>query len=114
MHDTFHQQHFTHLLKKFSERLDELLLEVRHYEPQLLPVELLDEIATTTGELMLVLQDHLSGRNTSELSHRAASHARHLREDVRSRELPNEQLAVAIGALSEEVNLIIREDKRAA
>jgi hypothetical protein len=114
MHDTFHQQHFTHQLKRFSERLDDLLMEVRHYEPQLLPVELLDEIATTTGELMLLLKDHLTGQYTSELSHKAASHARHLREDVRSRELPNEQLAVALCNLSEEVNLIIREDKRAA
>jgi len=114
MHDTFHQQHFTQLLKKFSDRLEDLLLEVRHYEPQLLPVELLDEIATTTGELMLVLKDHLSGPRTSELSDKVASHARHLREDVRSRELPNEQLALAIRNLSEEVSLIIREDKRAA
>jgi hypothetical protein len=114
MHDTFHQQHFTHLLKQFSERLDELLLEVKHYEPQLLPVELLDEIATTTGELMLLLKDHLSGQRPSELSDKVASHARHLREDVRSRELPNEQLALAIRNLSEEVSLIIREDKRAA
>jgi hypothetical protein len=114
MHDTFHQQHFTHLLKQFSGRLEELLLEVRHYEPQLLPVELLDEIATTTGELMLVLKDHLSGPRPSELSDKVASHARHLREDVRSRELPNEQLALAIHNLSEEVSLIIREDKRAA
>ena len=114
MHDTFHQQHFTHLLKKFSERLDELLMEVRHYEPQQLPVELLDEIATTTGELMLLLKDHFAGPHTSALSNQVASHARHLREEVRSRELPNDQIAVAIRDLSEEVNLIIREDKRAA
>jgi hypothetical protein len=114
MHDTFHQQHFTHLLKRFSDRLDDLLLEVRQYEPQSMPIELLDEVATTTGELMLVLKDHLSGQQTSQLSQQVASHAGHLRADVRSRELPNDQLAIAIRNLSEEVNLIIREDKRAA
>lgn len=114
MHDTFHQQHFTRRLKGFSERLDDLLMEVRHYEPQQLPVELLDEIATTTGELMLVLKDYLTGEHASALSQQAAAHARHLREDVRSRELPNDQLAFAIRKLSEEVDLLIREDKRAA
>ena len=114
MHDTFHQQHFTALLKKFSERLDDLLMEVRHYEPQQLPLELLDEIATTTGELMLLLKDRFAGPHTSALSDQVVSHARHLREEVRSRELPNDRLAIAIHDLSEEVNLIIREDKRAA
>lgn len=114
MPDTLRQQRFTRRLQQFSSKLDDLLIQVRSFEPQLLPVELIDEMATTTGELLLVLIDHQSVFGTDDLMHRVISDAQHLREKMRSRLLERGQLAEAVSALTEEVNLIIREDKRAA
>jgi predicted DNA-binding protein (UPF0251 family) len=111
MHDPLR---LTHMLEHSSQRLDQLLSDVRRFEPQLVPVELLDEIAATIGELTLVLMDHHTGHHSKEVATRLIAHAQRLRKDLRSRELSKEQIAVAIGALGEEVNRMIRQDKRAA
>lgn len=114
MPDTLRQQRFTRLLAQFSSKLDDLLVQARRFEPQQLPVELIDEMATTTGELLLVLIDHQSVFGTDGLMRRVISDAQHLREKMRSRIVEQGHLAEAVSELTEEVNLIIREDKRAA
>lgn len=114
MHGALHQQRFTQQLNQMSERLNDLLLKARGYEPQHIPLEVLDETAIIVGELTLVLSDHLAVHHTQALAHKVISHAEGLRRGVRSGELSREQLAGAIRALSEEVQLIISEDKRAA
>lgn len=78
------------------------------------PLEVLDEIAITIGELALVLSDHLAIEHTQALAREVISHAKGLRQGVRSGELSGAQLAGAVGALIEELRLIISEDKRAA
>ena len=60
MHDALHQQRFTQQLNQFSERHDDLFLNVRGYEPQHIPLEVLDETAIIVGELTLLLSDHLA------------------------------------------------------
>jgi len=114
MHDALHQQRFTQQLNQFSERLDDLLLNARGFEPQQIPLEFLDETAIIVGELTLLLSDHLAVHHTQALAHRVISQAEGLRQGVRSGALSREQLTGAISALSEEVQLIISEDKRAA
>src|SRR5215212_367002 len=114
MHEPLHQQRFTRLLYQYSERLDELLLNARQHDPKNIPLELLDEIAITIGELTLVLSDHLAVHHTQALAHQVISHAEGLRQGVRSGAVSRDQLAGAIGGLIEEVQLIILEDKRAA
>jgi predicted DNA-binding protein (UPF0251 family) len=114
MHEPLYQQRFTRLLNQFSERLDDLLLNARQYDPKHIPLEILDEIAITIGELTLVLSDHLAVHHTQALAQKVISHAEGLRQGVRSGALSKDNLAGAIGALIEEVQLIILEDKRAA
>jgi predicted DNA-binding protein (UPF0251 family) len=114
MHDPLHQQRFTEQLNMFSERLDDLILHARRFAPQHIPLEVLDEIAITIGELALVLSDHLAIEHTQALARKVISQAKGLRQGVRSGALSGEQLAGAVKALIEEVHLIIHEDKRAA
>lgn len=114
MHNAARHQRLTNLLERFSERLEELLLEVRRYETHFPPPELIDEIASTTGELMLVLVEHRNIHKTEETAPTVISHAQRLREGMRSRELRRDQIAEAVHALTQEVSLIIRKDKRAA
>jgi hypothetical protein len=114
MHAARHQQRFTQLLNQFSDKLDELLLNARRHDPNHIPLETLDEIAVTIGELTLVLSDHLAIEHTQALAHKVISRANELRHGMRSGELASEQLTGAIGALINEVHLILFEDKRAA
>jgi hypothetical protein len=114
MHDPLHQQRFTEQLNMFSERLDDLILHARRFEPQRIPLEVLDEIAITIGELALVLSDHLAIEHTQALARKVISQAKGLRQGVRSGSLSGEPLAGAVKALIEEVHLIIHDDKRAA
>jgi hypothetical protein len=113
MHDAFHQQRLTHSLELFSARLDELIEQVRR-ESYPLPSELIDEIASTTGELMLLLIDHQSVFRVEEATSRAISEAQRLREAMRSERLPGEQVAEVVSMLTREVAQIISADKRAA
>lgn len=114
MHAALHHQRFTQLLNQFSEKLDDLLLNARRYDPKNIPLELLDEIAVTIGELTLLLSDHLAIEHTQARAQRIISSANELRQGMRSGELSSEQLAGAIGALIREIHLILFEDKRAA
>lgn len=114
MHDALHQHRFSKLLKQSSQKLDLLLDEIRPFEPQLIPLELLDEIASTIGELTLVLSDHLALDQNQELAHRVVVLAHRLHKDVRSQQLPKEQIALAVGSLTQELNRLLLEDKRAA
>lgn len=114
MHAALHHQRFTRLLNQFSEKLDDLLSNARRYDPKNIPLELLDEIAVTIGELTLLLSDHLAIEHTQALAQRIINSAKQLRLDMRSGELSSEQLAGAIGALIREIHLILFEDKRAA
>lgn len=114
MQDAFHHQRFTHSLENFSARLDELLLDIRRFEPSLIPAELLDEIASTLGELMLVLIEHKSLDGAKGFTGRAASDAQHLREALRFGQLPLNQITEAIDALRQELCVVIHEDKQAA
>jgi hypothetical protein len=114
MHDPLHQQRFTQKLNQFSVRLDELIFNARSHDPKNIPLEVLDEIAVTVGELTLVLSDHLAVQHTQALAHKVISHAEGLRRGMRCGQLSSEQLVGAVGVLIEEVHLIIYEDKRAA
>ena len=114
MLDARHQQRLTRQLESFSGRLEDLIAEARRYEAQGLPSELIDEIASTTGELMLALIDHQSAYAPEESTHKAAFDAQRLREDVRSERLPVGQIAEAAETLRREIDHIIREDKQAA
>lgn len=114
MQDAFHHQRFTRSLEHFSSRLDELLSELRRVETSLMPAELLDEIASTLGELMLVLIEHKSVRGVEVVVSRAAIDTRLLREALRRGQLQSNQITEAIGTLLQELGSVIHEDKQAA
>ena len=114
MLDARRQQRLTRQLQSFSGRLEDLIAEVRRHEAHGLPSELIDEIASTTGEVMLALIDHQSAYPPEAFTQKAAFDAQRLREDVRSERLPVEQIATAVEILRREIDHIIREDKQAA
>jgi hypothetical protein len=115
MQDILRRQRFTRQLGRFSDRLDDLMLELRRSEPGQLPAELLDEMASTLGELMLVLVEHKDGGDgATNSTGRAASDARHLREAVRLGQIQPTQITEALGTLRQELVLVIHEDKQAA
>ena len=106
------QLHFTRLLAQFSARLDELLTTARLHQPQLSP-ELIDEIALTTGELMLVLTNHHAHHEESSVKV-ALSHARTLREHLRVEPYHGEQLAKDCNSFRDEIAQLLVESKKAA
>ena len=114
MQDILRHQRFTRQLGRFSDRLDDLMLELRRFEPTQVPPELLDEMASTLGELMLVLIEHKDGDAATNSTGRAASDARHLREAVRLGQLQYGQLTEALGTLRQELGVVIHEDRQAA
>jgi len=63
-----HHHRFTHLLNQTSDRLEDLLLNARRFEPRLIQLVILDEIAIKIGELTLILSDHLSLSSTHKHS----------------------------------------------
>jgi hypothetical protein len=71
---------------------------------------LADEIASTAGEIMLLLADH----GEDELVRGTLDDARRLREAARTLRPEPAQLAEAGRALTQDVARIIREEKRAA
>ena len=101
-------------LARFSARLDELIKEVGRHDSQHLPPELVDELAVTTGEITLVLMEHLASRRTDDLVRQALSDALRLKEGARSRDPQRTHLEEAASVLTQEVEQIIRDDKRAA
>ncbi|HJU53365.1 MAG TPA: hypothetical protein VJ715_02295 [Pyrinomonadaceae bacterium] len=114
MQDILRHQRFTRQLGRFSDRLDDLMLELRRFEPAHVPAELLDEMASTLGELMLVLIEHKDSDGAKTSTGRAASDAQHLREAMRLGQLQYNQITEALGTLRQELGVVIHEDKQAA
>jgi hypothetical protein len=108
--DTARQLHFTRSLEHFSARLEELLERVRSHQAPL-PPELLDEIAFTTGELMLVLTNHSSEDASIQ---EALSHAKNLREHLRVDQPQGEQVAKDCDSFSQEIAQLLINSKKAA
>jgi hypothetical protein len=113
MYDTSHQLQVNRALERFSEQLDELLSKAHHHRLQI-PPELLDEIAITTGEIMLVLMNFQENIQTDALLQEALSHASNLRQHLRSRQFRDEDVAEAFSSLKREVEQLIRQSRRAA
>lgn len=114
MTDATHSQRLTQLLEQSSAQLDELLRQLKLHEPQSMPVELLDEMAATTGELMLVLLDYQSAHKSAELVREVISHAQVLRRSLRSHQVPTAELSAVVSSFNEDVSIIIRDSKLAA
>jgi hypothetical protein len=113
MYETSHQVQVNRLLESFSERLDELLFKARRHQLQL-PPELTDEIASTTGEIMLALMNFRENIETDELLHEALTHAGKLRQHLRLQQLRAEDISEAFGRLRREVAQLVYESRRAA
>lgn len=114
MPDTTYQQRLTHLLEHFSAQLEELLRQVKKDDQQLLPLELLDEIAATTGELMLVLLDYRSAHKSEALVREVISHAEQLRRSLRSAGARPAEVTADLLSFNRDVGLLIRDSKLAA
>jgi hypothetical protein len=106
------QLHFTRSLEHFSEKLDVLLDSARHHQSQL-PLELIDEIAFTTGELMLVMTNH-PGHHEDELIRNVLSHAKILRDRLRVGESQGDQVAKECDSFRQEIAQLLRDSKKAA
>lgn len=111
MPDIPYNLYFTRSLEHFSTRLDELLTSAHH--SQLTP-ELVDEIAYITGELMVVLMDYHAANQDDEAIKEALTHAQLLHHHLRSNQLLYEQVADTCDIFKQEVELLIRQSKRAA
>lgn len=114
MTEALHSQRLTHLLEHFSAQLDELLRQLQLHDQKSVPVELLDEIAITTGELMLVLLDYQSAHKSEALVQEVISHAQCLRQSLRSQQPPTNELSADVSSFNVDVGLIIRDSKLAA
>jgi hypothetical protein len=112
MFDIARQLHFTHSLQRFSEPLDDLLFRAQQSSPHL-PPELIDEIALTTGELMLVLMNHSSFLK-EEAVHEALAHAKRLREHLRINERERDRVTEECLDFSREIARLVSESKKAA
>jgi hypothetical protein len=113
MRDNVHHLYFSHSLARFSTRLDELISNVRR-EQSPLPAELLDEIAYTTGELMVVLMDYRAAKQEDQFIEEALAHAQQLHKRLRSHPFPQAQVAESCDSFKREIDQLIRQSKRAA
>jgi phosphoenolpyruvate carboxylase len=111
VYDTARQLHFTRSLERFSSKLDELLADARHQSP--LSPELIDEIAFTTGELMLVLTNHPTHQAEASVQE-ALAHARSLRERLRIEQPESDQVTKDCASFSQEIALLVLSSKQAA
>jgi hypothetical protein len=104
--------HHFHLdkLSRFSVHLDELFTDLSGCREDAPPPELVDEIAVTAGEIMLLLAAH----SDDELVRGTLDEARRLREAARTLRPQRAQLVEAGAALTKDVARIIRAEKRAA
>jgi len=112
MFEAARQLHFTRDLERFSARLGELLESARSHRQQL-PPELIDEIACTTGELMLVLTNHQSEGEATVVKE-ALSHAKALRQRLRDGRPHRDQMAEECDSFSREIARLVMDSKRAA
>ena len=106
------QLHFTRSLEHFSSRLDKLLESACLY-PSQLPPELIDDIALTTGELMLVMTNH-PGHQEDELIRDMLSHARNLRDRLRVGGSQGNEVAKDFARFRREVAQLLINSKKAA
>jgi hypothetical protein len=98
-------------LSRLSARLEELFSRVSGCgTTPTLPQELADEIASTAGEIMVELAD----QRGDELARGVIEDARRLREVVRTIHPESLKVADAGRLLASDLELVIREDKRAA
>lgn len=112
MFKTARHLHFISSLERLSVKLDELLDSARQHKSQL-PPELIDEIAYTTGELMLVLTNH-TGSLEDKLFQEVLTHARELRARLRDHRLRSEQITMACNNFSQEIWRLVSDSKKAA
>lgn len=111
MYDTARQLHFTRSLEYFSSKLDELLNNARHQST--LSPELIDEIAFTTGELMLVLTNYPSHQEEASVQE-ALAHAKSLRERLRVEQTQGDQVTKDCDSFSQEIAQLVLSSKKAA
>jgi hypothetical protein len=110
--DVARQLHFIRSLKHFSKRLDELLESARLHQAQL-PLELVDEIACTTGELMLVMKNY-PHHHQEELICEMLSHAKSLRERLRVDHLHGDEVTKDCDSFRREIAQLVIDSKKAA
>jgi hypothetical protein len=97
-------------LSRLSAHLEELFSRASDRGQEPLPPELADEIAATAGEVMVELADH----GGDELAGHVIEDARRLREAART-VCPEAARVTGCGrSLVSDLELVIREDKRAA
>lgn len=113
MPDSLQHLYFSSSLARFSNRLDELINTVRHHDMRPSP-ELIDEIAYTTGELMVVLMDYHAASQEDAFITEALAHAQLLHQRLRSNQLQENQIAQTCDIFRHEIDLLIRQSKRAA
>ncbi len=111
VYDTARQLHFTRSLERFSAKLDELIESARHQSP--LSPELIDEIAFTTGELMLVLTNYPSQQDEVSVQE-AIAHARSLRERLRIEQPQGDHVIRDCDSFSQEIAQLVLSSKKAA
>jgi len=97
-------------LSLLSAHLEELFSKISGGGATPLPAELADEIAATAGEVMVELADHRG----DELARHVIEDARSLRALVRTVFPEPASVAASGQALVSELELVIREDRRAA
>jgi hypothetical protein len=112
MTNTSRHLHFTYSLEHYSGLLNELLSSARLHQTNL-PTELLDEIAYTTGELMLVLMNHDEYQEEG-LVKDVLTLAQTLRQHLRSNQLKGEQVVQAFEHFRQKIDLLIFGQKQAA
>ena len=112
MFDTARQLHFVRSLEHFSAKLEELLERARFHQSPL-PPDLIDEIAFTTGELMLVLTNYPSHEKEA-LVQEALSHAKTLRERLRADLPQSDQVTQDCDDFSREIARLVVDSKKAA
>lgn len=97
-------------LLQFSTHLEELITKVSCRVTEFLTPELADEIAATAGEIMVELAAHRG----DELARLVIEDARKLRATVRTTYPERTDVAESGSALVSDLELVIREDRRAA
>jgi hypothetical protein len=113
MPDNLSHLYFSRSLERFSTRLDELLTSIRRHHSQLTP-ESIDEIAYVTGELMVVLMDYHAAHQEDRFLKEALAHAQLLHRHLRARPIEEGQIAQTCDTFRHEIDLLIRQSKRAA
>lgn len=106
---THHHYHLDKL-SQFSIHLEDLCSDLAGSREDPPSPELIDEIAVTAGEIMLLLAAHTDDK----LVRGTLDDARRLREAARTLQPERSMLMEAGAALTKDVAQIIREEKRAA